>query len=65
MVRSGGGCVGVGGVDVQVCGMVLVALGHLTLHILANVLPSHLESPTRQPTGAGQSNTLQNLVLHP
>jgi hypothetical protein len=46
MVRGGCGCVGVSGVDVQVCSIVLVALGHFVLHILANVLPLHLESPT-------------------
>ena len=46
MVRGGGGCVGVSGVDVQVCSIVLVALGHCVLHILATVLPLYLESPT-------------------
>jgi hypothetical protein len=65
MVRGGGGRVGVSGVDVQVCSIVLLALGHCVLHFLANVLPLYLESPTGQFADAGQSNTLWVVVLHP
>jgi len=38
VVRGGGGCVGVGGVDVKVRCIVMVVLGHDVLHIPANAL---------------------------
>jgi hypothetical protein len=59
MVCGGGGGMGVRGVDVQICGIVMVALEHCVLHIPVSVLAlscrvSHLTIPS-----AGQSNTVR------
>jgi hypothetical protein len=59
MVCGGGGGMGVRGVDVQICGIVMVALEHCVLHIPVSVLAlssgvSHLTIPD-----AGQSNTVR------
>jgi hypothetical protein len=63
VMRGGGGCVGVGGIDVQFRCIVLVALGHFVLHIPANALPLSLESPTCNLQGL--INRIQSSVFLP
>ena len=60
-VRGGRGIVRVGGIDVQVCRMVRVALGHSVLHNPASFIALMFGVSHLAATAAAQSDTVRTV----